>query len=156
MRSFTVSSAAYDRSVSDDDASPPAPIAPGRTRRLTRFGLVAAGVAVALYVGGQVPRDQHVRIVLGDAATEVKALDVRYVAPDGEVLREVHFTYPSAATPRVVSHESKLPNGDYDLQIDADTREGRRGLVRRVTLGGGSTQIDVSTAITREDTRDRR
>lgn len=53
--------------------------------------------------------------------------------------------------PRVVAHELRLPNGEYRLDIEVDTRDGRRAVQRRVTLEGGSTQVDVSTALTRED-----
>ena len=91
------------------------------------------------------------RVVLGAAAPEVKALDLRYIAGDGDVMREVHFTYPNEPAPRVVAHEPKLPSGEYQLQLDVDTREGRRAVQRRVTLGGGSTQVDVSSALAREN-----
>ena len=77
---------------------------------------------------------------------------------------------------RIVSHEPQLPNGDYRLEVDVDvepdpgdsgpsgrsdrnaseneaspSNEGRRAIQRQVTLGGGSTQVDLSTALGRRD-----
>ncbi len=120
------------------------------------------GALVAVYLGTQGPKEQHVRIVLGPAASDVTSLDVRYVSDDGEVARSTHFTYAPGAAPRIVSHEPQLPNGEYRLEIDVDladpapdgaapARDGRRTVQRQVTLGGGSTQVDVSTALTRAD-----
>lgn len=109
------------------------------------------GLLVATYLGTQGPQEQHLRVVLGAVAPEVTGVDIQYVAKDGELAREAHFVYPQGGAPRVVAHELRLPNGEYRLDIEVDTRDGRRAVQRRVTLEGGSTQVDVSTALTRED-----
>lgn len=135
-----------------ESATPASPPPANRRRTVTRLAFLAFGLGVALYLGTQGPQEQHVRIVLGVAAPDVTAMDLRYLGGEGELLREVHFTYPDAPPSRVVSHEPKLPNGEYQLQIDVQTRRGRRDIQRQVTLGGGSTQVDVSSALTRVPT----
>ena len=107
---------------------------------------------MALYIGRQGPQEQHVRIVLGSGAPDVTGVDLRYVGDDGDIAREAHFVYPKGGAPRVVAHEPKLPNGPYRLEIDLDARDGRRAVQRQVTLGGGSTQVDVSNVL--QDTRE--
>jgi hypothetical protein len=143
------SAAAAEPSAAEPSETPSRPAPRGR-RPLTRLAFLAFGLLVALYLGTQGPHEQHVRIVLGAAAAEVTAVDLQYIALDGDVVREAHFAYPNGAAPRIVAHELQLPNGDYRLQIDVDARDGRRGIQRQVTLGGGSTQVDVSSALARE------
>ncbi|MBX3209303.1 MAG: hypothetical protein KF764_29995 [Labilithrix sp.] len=121
-----------------------------KRRPLSRLAFLVFGLLVALYLGTLRPQEQHVRVVLGAGAPEVTAVDLEYVAADGEIAREAHFAYPAGAAPRVVAHEPQLPNGEYRLQIEVDARGGRRGIQRQVTLGGGSTQVDVSSALARE------
>ena len=133
------------------EASPSATTTPSPRRRpLTRFVFLAFGLLVALYLGTQGPKEQHVRVVLGAAAPDVTTVGLQYVSKDGDVAREAHFAYGKGAAPRVVAHEPQLPNGEYRLQIDLDTIDGRRAIQRQVTLGGGSTQVDVSSALTRD------
>lgn len=129
-----------------DDGAPAAPAAsaPPRRRALSRLAFLAFGLLVALYLGTQGPQEQHVRIVLGAAAPDVTRVDLEYVTTDGDVAREAYFTYPRGAAPRVVGHEPQLASGDYRLQIELSTLDGRRAVQRQVTLGGGSTQVDVS------------
>jgi hypothetical protein len=109
------------------------------------------GALVATYLGAMGPQQQHVRIVLGAAAPSVTAVGIQYLGRDDEPAREAHFVYPPGSAPRVVAHEPQLPNGEYRVQIDVDTRDGRRLIQRRVTLGGGSSQVDVSSALMRDD-----
>ena len=142
----TDAAAATPEPEPEPEPAPPSP----RRRPLTRILFLVFGLAVALYLGTQGPQEQHVRVVLGAAASEVTTLDLQYIAKDGDVAREAHFTYPKGAAPRVVAHEPELPNGEYRLQIELDTHDGRRAIQRQVTLGGGSTQVDVSSALTRD------
>lgn len=100
-----------------------------------------------MYLASKSPRDQHVTFVLGTSAARVTGLEVQYVAADGDVARDTRMAFEPGQAPRVVSHEPKLADGDYRLRIDLDTREGRRSVERRVTLGGGTTQVDLSSAI---------
>jgi hypothetical protein len=142
--------------VEDDGSKPeeptPEPPEPARARPrprrlLLRFLILAAGLLVLMYFTQRAPRDQHVRLVLGDVAADVTAVDLQYVAADGEVMREARMTFDPGKAPRVVAHDPKLPDADYRLRIEVDTREGRRSVERRVTLGGGTTQVDLAGAL---------
>lgn len=128
-----------------DEVRPPQP--GPRRRRITSLLFLIFGLTVAAYLASYRPQEQHVRVVLGREAPEVTALSLQYITKDGEVAREASFRYSKGSAPRVVAHEPQLPDGDYQLQIDVDAREGRRGIQRQVTLGGGSTQIDISGAL---------
>lgn len=116
-------------------------------RRLLPLALLVVGAAIAAYVGGKAPRQQHVRFVLGASATAVTGLDLQYVGEGGEPVREAHLAFELGRAPRVVSHDPSLPDGPYRLRIDVDTREGRRSGERQVTLGGGTTSVDLSRVI---------
>ncbi len=106
---------------------------------------LAVGVLLASYLGSKSPRDQHVSLVLGAAAPEVTQLEIQYEAADGDLARAARMTFGSGGAPRVVSHAPQLADGDYRLRIDLDTaRQGRRSVERRVTLGGGTTQVDLA------------
>lgn len=110
--------------------------------------VVVAGGLAALYLSATSPRDQHVKLVLGAGADHVTGLGVQYVADDGDVARDVRMAFPAGQAPRVVAHEPKLADGEYRLRIELDTREGRRSVERRVTLGGGTTQVDLAVVLT--------
>jgi len=124
---------------------------PLERRRIGRFVLLAAGLGAAFYLGTLAPKTQHVRVVLGDGAPLVTGVTLAYLAENGEALREAELHWALGSAPRVVAHEPELPNGEVRLRIDLDAREGRRTVERRVTLGGGSTQVDVSRALVRDD-----
>lgn len=107
--------------------------------------VLGGGALLAAYLGSKSPRDQHVTYVLGGSAPEVTQLEIQYVTPDGDVARAARMTFEPGQAPRVVSHEPQLADGDYRLRIDLDsTRQGRRSVERRVTLGGGTTQVDLA------------
>jgi hypothetical protein len=125
---------------------PPAPVR--SRRRLTSIIFLVFGLFVAYYLTQLKPQEQHVRVVLGRGAPEVTALGLQYIGKEGDIAREAHFSFGIGQAPRVVAHEPQLPNGSYRLQIDVDARDGRRAIQRQVTLGGGSTQVDVSDALT--------
>ena len=127
----------------------------GSRRTALRFVFLVLGALIAVYLGSQGPREQHVRIVLGPAASDVVEVGIQYVATDGEVAREAQFSYAKGAAPRVVSHEPRLPNGEYGLRIEVDAQGGRRAIQRQVTLGGGSTQVDVSSALVQKRNEER-
>lgn len=127
-------------------AADEAPVRP-RRRRLLPFAVLAAGGLTAAYLGSKAPRDQHVKLVLGPGAAAVTGLEVQYVAADGDVARDSRMTFGPGAAPRIVAHEPQLADGEYRLRIDVDTREGRRSVERRVTLGGGTTQVDLAGVV---------
>ena len=109
--------------------------------------MIAVGALTAAYFAGKAPRDQHLKLVLGASSEQVTGLEIQYVAGDGDVARAARMAFEPGGAPRVVSHEPQLADGDYRLQIDVDTREGRRSTERRVTLGGGTTQVDLAGVI---------
>jgi hypothetical protein len=114
-----------------------------RRRRFIGLAILLAGGLLIAYFAQRTPKDQHLRIVLGDKAPSVTAVSIQYETPEGEVLRDVQMTYEAGTAPRSVSLEPRLPDGDYRLKIDVDTREGRRAGERRVTLGGGTTSVEI-------------
>ena len=109
--------------------------------------MLAAGGLVAAYLAARSPRDQHVTLVLGPAAGRVTGIEMQYVAADGDVARDVRMAFPEGQAPRIVSHEPKLADGEYRVLIELDTREGRRSVERRVTLGGGTTHVDLASVV---------
>jgi hypothetical protein len=115
--------------------------------RFAKLGFLLIGLAVAAYLGMRGPHEQHLRLVLGDAAPDVTGLEIQYVDQDGEVARAARLSYPAGGAPRVVSHEPELPDGTYALRVNVATRERRVPVERSVTLGGGSTQVDLSQAL---------
>jgi hypothetical protein len=132
----------------DETALPAAPPVSARpSRRLLKLGILVVGLLVAAYFGSKAPRDQHVKLVLGASADRVTGLEIQYLAPDGDLARAVRMTFEAGRAPRVVSHEPQLADGDYTVRVDLDTREGRRSTERRVTLGGGTTQVDLAGVI---------
>ena len=119
------------------------PAGPPR-HRVFKIALIAAGAIVAAYFAQKAPRDQHLRLVLGPAFDQVTGLEIQYVGASGDLARSVRMAFDPGPAPRVISHEPQLPDGDYRLRIDLDTREGRRSTERRVSLGGGTTQVDLA------------
>jgi hypothetical protein len=115
-------------------------------RRRYAFLLLAfAALAFFALLEPKRPKDQNVRVVLGNLASAVEQVQVRYAERGSEELvREATFRYPKGGAPRIVSHEPRLPDGDYLVEIDLGFEHGHTETRRTVTLGGGSTSIDVS------------
>lgn len=119
-------------------------------RRALRLALLAGGLAAALLLGRRWPREQTVHYVLGDGAPRVQEVDARWADGAGdEWTREATFRYPAGRAPRVVTHEPRLPDGDYTVEIDIVAERDRSTVRRRVTLGGGSTSIELAQAVPR-------
>ena len=135
----------------ENEAPPGArPRAASRGRRpFLKLAVLVVGLLAASYFATKSPRDQHVTLVLGSAAPDVSGLEIQYVAASGELARDARMEFSPGAAPRIVAHEPQLVDGDYSLHIDVDTREGRRSTERRVTLGGGTTQIDLGGLLSR-------
>ncbi len=133
----------------ESDAEPEKePVRKRAAKRRLPFFVLAGGALLAAYIGSRSPRDQHVKLVLGAGADRVTGLEVQYVAADGDVARATRMAFEAGKAPRIVSHEPQLTDGEYSLRIDLDTREGRRSVERRVTLGGGTTQVDLALVAT--------
>ncbi len=120
-------------------------------RRVLRLVLLGGGVAVALALGKAWPREQTVHYVLGDAAGRVEEVDARWAqaAAAEDWAREASFRYAPGQAPRVVTHEPRLPDGDYTVEIDIVASRERTRVRRRVTLAGGSTSIELAQAVPR-------
>ena len=123
--------------------------------RTIRVPLLVAGVAFTFALTRKWPTEQSVHVILGDAAPGAVELRIRYGEPAGghdEWQREATFHYARGQAPRIVSHEPRLVNGEYDVEIEINmaTRAAHGDAVRTVTetrrvrLGGGTASIDVS------------
>jgi hypothetical protein len=62
-------------------------------------------------------------------------------------MREASFRYASGTAPRVVTHEPRLPDGDYTVEIEVVEDSAHSLLRRRVTLAGGVTSIDLARVL---------
>ncbi len=119
-------------------------------RRLLRMLLLGAGLLVALVIARQWPKEQTVHYVLGGAAARVEEVDARWAPGGGEDwTREASFRYAPGQAPRVVTHEPRLPDGDYTVEIEIGAATARNVVRRRVTLGGGATSIELADAVPR-------
>jgi hypothetical protein len=127
-------------------------------RRFARLLLLVGAVAIGLSLSRQWPKDRLIHVVLGDAASEVVAVRLRYTGVgDREPDREVTFRYAPGHAPRIVSHEPRLATGDYDVDIEvgltvtSETSEQNEQneihLRRRVHLEDSAVQIDVASAL---------
>jgi hypothetical protein len=126
-------------------------------RRALRIPLLMGGLGVALVLSRHWPTEQAVHIVLGDAAPRAEDVSVRYAelsTGHDDWQREATFHYAQGHAPRIVTHEPRLVSGDYDVEIEVKLADGPSTshtvtTTRRVTLGGGSTSVDVSAALKR-------
>ena len=131
--------------------------------------LLAPVLALGLWLLGHSPADQTVHYVLGEAAPRVEELDVRWredgplwrarggprnaplVDPSNDdLIREVSYRFAPGTAPRIVTHEPRLSNGDYSVEIDvvlASSDNSRTHVSRRVQLTGGVLSIDVGAAV---------
>ncbi|MGH7298112.1 MAG: hypothetical protein ACRELB_24445 [Polyangiaceae bacterium] len=128
----------------------PSPIGPpSRRQRLARMLVLAAVLSVALFLARRWPKDQTVHYVLGSAAPRVEELDARWAAGVGsdDWLREATFRFDPGKAPRVVTHEARLPDGDYTVEVEIKGDGGPAVVRKKVTLSGGSTSIELGEAI---------
>ena len=133
-------------------------------KRLVRMLVLAAVLMVALVFARQWPKDQTVHYVLGDSAPLVTQVDARWApgteATDEDWTREASFRYAPGKAPRIVTHEPRLPDGDYTVEIEivaasvlndgTHAPEKNDVKVRKhVTLSGGATSIELGGAVPR-------
>jgi hypothetical protein len=126
-------------------------------KRIALLLFVAAGAAVYFTLGTHWPKDQVIHVVLGASAPRVMAVGIRYAAArsarksgtnDEDWTREATFRFSEGNAPRVVTHEPRLADGEYDVEIDIETPSQRSTIERHVTLqGGGTTSIDVADGV---------
>jgi hypothetical protein len=126
-----------------------APETPTTTAGAPRLGkrsfllFVGLGVAALLALGPKLPRDQRLRVRLPGHAT-VREVRIAWFSTDGDPLREATFTYAPGGAPEALIHELRLPDGDYDVDVEIVTLEGRTVSRKRVTVSGATTTLDVS------------
>lgn len=129
-----------------------------RRRRTALLVLLGAALAAYFTLLPTLPRDNVLHVVLGAAAPKVVRIQLRYApAPkNGPIVedwtREVSFRFPEGAAPRVVTHEPRVADGDYVVEIEILKAEPSRDAVsvqRKVRLEGGTTTIDVAEAAAR-------
>jgi hypothetical protein len=128
-----------------------------RRRQVALFLFLLAATAIYLMLAPKMPHDQVLRFVLGDAAPRLIELDVRYAEAEAakstenaeDWTREATFRFAEGSAPRIVTHEPRLANGDYVVEIETQTASQRGTLRRRVTLQGGTTSIDLSESVPR-------
>jgi hypothetical protein len=126
-------------------------------KRVARMLGLAAVLLVALYFARQWPKDQTVHYVLGDAAARVEEVDARWapgIAATEDWTREASFRYAPGQAPRIVTHEPRLADGDYTVEIEIVAanlaNEKNEVVVRKhVTLSGGATSIQLADAVPR-------
>lgn len=132
--------------AADGPVAPPKAAATADAPRLGKRSFllfVGLGVAALLALGPKLPRDQRLRVRLpGHAA--VREVRIAWFSTDGEPLREATFTYAPGGAPEALIHELRLPDGDYDVEVEIVTLEGRTVSRKRVTVSGATTTLDVS------------
>jgi len=132
-----------------------------RLLRLLSLVALAGGLAAAVPLGGSLtkswPHEQSVHYVLGDSAPRVLELDARWAQVGGATSdpasddwsREATFRYTPGKAPRVVTHEPRMPDGDYTVEIDLVSNSERSTVTRHVKLEGGATSIDLASSVPR-------
>ncbi len=121
-------------------------------KRLLRLLLLGAALVVAMMLARHWPKDQTVHYVLGDGAARVAEVDARWAEgrASEDWTREATFRYAPGEAPRIVTHEPKLPDGDYTVEIEIASSSARNVVRRNVTLSGsGSTSIDLVDSVPR-------
>jgi hypothetical protein len=118
-----------------------------------RLFLVGAVAVLAATFARGFPRAQTVHYVLGDGAARVEEIDARWTEgkgrEDGALMRAAAFHYAPGQAPRVITHEPRLADGDYTVEIDIVANRERRTVTREVALGGGTTNIELGGLVPR-------
>jgi hypothetical protein len=114
--------------------------------QILRILLVLAAAAIVVVMSRSCPKDQVIHVVLGDAASRVEEVVIRY-GKDEDFQREARFRYQPGKAPRILTHEPRLAEGDYTVEIEVLARNNRNTVRRRVTLAGATTSIDVSEQV---------
>jgi hypothetical protein len=146
----------------------PAPVTPSTTKRLVRFGVLMAALAIFLVLSRGWPKDRVMHFSLGDSAPRVEELRVGYSEAGDEFTRGATFHFALGTAPRIVTHEVRLAEGDYTIEIEVASRasaaggyaqpaqpaqteqsEQRSTVKRRVHVDQDSVSIDVSKVVPR-------
>ncbi len=116
--------------------------------------LLVVAVVGALTALPRVPKDQTLRIDLGDSSKITREITLRWAPASAARTKnpsiedwtgEVTFRYEKNAAPRVVQQEMRLADGDYVVEIELITERGGAVTRKNVAITGGTTTIDVSS-----------
>jgi hypothetical protein len=129
-------------------------------RRLAPLALLVPAVAAGATLKPHWPKDQSIRYELGAAASRVDELDARWApakaegahradapADDSDCARDVTFRYAPGRAPTTIAHTPRLPDGDYDVEVELHAAGRIAQIRRKVTLEGGTTTLDLSTVV---------
>lgn len=101
-------------------------------RRLATLVLGLFLAAVAVEIGGAIPRETRISVPMGASHAEITEARIDYWQDDAQV-RSVTLRWPQGA-PRDVRHTLDLAPGDYEVSVQLVDREGRhRRLTGRLT-----------------------
>ena len=115
------------------------------TRSGSLLVLGALGAGAWFVLAPRFPKDQSVNVILGDGARDVTDVRLHYTsASNDELSRDVALHFELGKAPRVVHHEARLPDGEYDVAIEVTRARGVWSDQRHLRLSGGSTSIDVA------------
>lgn len=103
--------------------------------RPARWGLLAVGVIVVLYLERTMPKDRRVRLTLGSQRARVSEVELAYtLAGDTEEVRHIVHRYPTHDAPLAVTDTAKLAPGLYVVDITVSAGEKRHSEQRKVTI----------------------
>ncbi len=138
---------ANDTSSASAEAAKEDPVDLSKAPKLGRRPvLIFAGAALGLYAlfGPKLPREQRIRVPLGSARATAREARIAWWSTGGEPLREASFSFAPGEAPEALIHELRLPDGDYDVDVEIVLMEGRTASRKRVTVSGATTTLDVS------------
>ena len=126
-----------------------------RALRVRNVLSLALAVGVAIWLARRSPTDQTIHYVLGNEASRVEELDARWddnPSADGprDWVREAKYRYQPGTAPRIITHEPRLRNGDYLVELEvalAGPLPSRAVLHKHIHLTGGVTYIDVGSSV---------
>lgn len=104
-------------------------------QHLARWVAIGAALLVGLAIMRNAPHDQTVRVDLGAHAAEVEVVRVKYSRAEEnkrEEQREVSLAFKPGEAPRIVSHEARLANGKYAVELEIHTTKGATLRTERV------------------------
>lgn len=110
--------------------------------RRSMFFAAAGVVLLVAYARPKLPREQRLRLLLGPRARGARSVRITWLS-EGEPLREATLSFPAEGAPEVVTQEIRLPDGDYEVEVEVEAQENRAAARKRVTLGGASTTLDL-------------
>lgn len=120
---------------------------PRGRKRLTQLVLVIAAFGVFYVLSRHWPKDQVVHFALGDAAPRVDELRIGYGEGNHptEWTRSAELRYAKGRAPRIATHEPRLPDGNYTVEVEIDAAGQSATVTRHVHLeANGSTTIDLA------------